>query len=76
VFQFRDSTTFTFESDISKVRAAQQAAIRTAMAKARFVRTAALWPTKMLHNVLNGCFGEAAVQHLGVWPKAGVGRSC
>jgi len=34
-----------------------------------------LWPTKMLHNVLNGCFGEAAVQHLDIWPKAGVGRS-
>jgi hypothetical protein len=28
----------------------------------------------MLHNVSNGCFGEAATQNLASRPKAGQGR--
>jgi hypothetical protein len=39
------------------------------------LRTAASGQQKMLHNVLNGCFGEAATQRLDLWPTAGVGRS-
>ncbi len=36
---------------------------------------AALWPTKILRNVSNGCFGEAAIQHLDIWPRSGWDRN-
>jgi hypothetical protein len=35
------------------------------------VRSAAIGPTKMLHNVLNGSFGGAATQRLDIWSTAG-----
>jgi hypothetical protein len=58
VFQFRDSTTFAFESDISKVSEAQKAAIRTAMAKARFVRIAVIERSKMLRTCSMSASGK------------------
>ena len=77
-------------SDIHAGEQNVKAAVGTSAAKGNFVRkadprrqrangskvrSADLWPTKTLHNVLNGCFGEAALQHLDIWPKSAVGRS-
>ncbi|RBW62873.1 hypothetical protein DS909_00090 [Phaeobacter gallaeciensis] len=42
--------------------------------QATFVRIAALWPAKILRNVSDGCFGEAAMQHLYIGPRSGLGR--
>tara|TARA_R110002126_G_scaffold175617_2_gene324248 strand:+ start:1493 stop:1741 length:249 start_codon:yes stop_codon:yes gene_type:complete len=50
------------------------AEIGAATEKANSVHSAELWQTKMLHNVSNVCFGEAATQRLDIWPTAGLGR--
>jgi hypothetical protein len=35
-----------------------------------------LWPTKMLRNLSNGCFEEAAAQRRIIWSKAVFDGSC
>jgi hypothetical protein len=52
-----------------------EADIRANSAKGPFVRSAAVRTIKMLRNMLNGCFGEAAMQQLDIWSMAALGRS-
>ena len=44
-----------------------EAAIGAVAAKWYKVRSPAFWQAKMLRNVSNGCFGEAAMQHQDIW---------